>query len=71
MRVEECFGEKIAASNDEHFNDIPLRQWDFHSFRIFRDQNVATAMKKRGDSKSKVGLICIMKEAARQIKKGK
>jgi hypothetical protein len=67
---------RILASKDPHLNDIPLHLWD----RIigFRDTmragtsldttlGCAAALRAAGDFPSCGVLVCIMKEAARQI----
>ena len=56
----------ITRSRDEAFNDIPLHLWErvFPLPTIKMDQ----VMRKRGDYPTKAGLVCIAKEAARQIK---
>ena len=56
--VSEQFGnDLIKASKDEHFNDIPLRQWDrLASFvECYPDNSLSSR-------------VCILKEAARQIR---
>lgn len=60
--------EEILASRDPHFNDIPLHRWDW----VFNTQGVpveiAVKMRELGDYATLAGLVCIAKEAARQIK---
>ena len=57
--------DKIKASTDHHFNDIPIKQWDeLASGGVPR----AIAFIDVGDFSTLAGNICIAKEAARQIK---
>ena len=56
--------EKLRASKDEHLNDIPLRRWDAMPFNSF---SISQAMKGNGDYLTQAGIVCIAKEAARQI----
>ena len=56
--------ERILASDDPHFNDIPLRLWDRLSFPIKN-------MKEAGDYLTLAGGVCIAKEVARQYKESK
>lgn len=58
--------DRIKKSTDEHFNDIPLYHWD--TVLIPCPANVAWAMRHRGDFSTLAGMVCIAKEAARQIR---
>jgi hypothetical protein len=58
--------EAILDSTEESFNDIKLSKWD--SIRI---NSLATSMKALGDYLTQAGSVCILKEAARQIKEQK
>ncbi len=66
--------EAILASTDEHFNDIPLWRWDILASPLSRPDGPASGsaicrkMAELGDSPSLSGLVCIYKEAARQIR---
>lgn len=54
----------LSSEDDDSFNDIPLRYWDsLPAWSI-----VAAKMRKRGDFLTPAGLVCVAKEAARQIK---
>jgi hypothetical protein len=53
--VNHNLGNEIIASNDEHFNDIPLCKWDNLSSHV-----------STGDSLC--AKVCILKECAKQIK---
>ncbi len=57
---------KIRESNDPHFNDIPLTEWDRLSLPIPHDS--VTRMKECGDYPTLSGAVCILKEAARQYR---
>jgi hypothetical protein len=69
--------ERIRASKDEHYNDIPLREWDAlsgHSFRgsemIGRPQvsrEFAELCKQANEGISSATLTCVYKEIARQL----
>lgn len=56
--------DRLIHSTDEHFNDIPLYQWD--NIGPFW-QSIHTQMKEAGDYMTMAGIVCIAKEAARQI----
>jgi hypothetical protein len=55
----------IVKSKDPHFNDIPLARWDAMFPTCPGDIN--NAMRACGDYPTKAGLVCIAKEAAKQI----
>ncbi len=56
----------ILASTDEHMNDIPLGQWDVLALQV--PLKVVEMLKSNGDFLSLGTGVCILKEAARQIK---
>ena len=63
--VARAIPQGIARSTDPAFNDIPLATWDrigsmYHS--------LGPEFKKLGDFMSASGLVCTLKEAARQVK---
>lgn len=58
--------EDIRNSSDFHFNDIPLIQWDTIAFQL--EDMCKSPLKERGDFTSLGSLVCIAKEAARQIR---
>jgi hypothetical protein len=67
IHVLHCIGyEKIKKSRDEHFNDIRLNKWDLATVSMPR---VDSKMRESGDFVTLAGQVCILKEAARQIKK--
>jgi hypothetical protein len=55
----------IVKSKDPHFNNIPLSRWD----AIFPlcPSDISKAMRACGDYPTQAGLVCIAKEAAKQI----
>lgn len=57
--------DRINASSDPYFNDIPLKDWDICLPRGL----VSRARKELGDTpgESLSDLVCTAKEAARQI----
>ena len=56
--------DKILASKCDHFNDIPMRMWD----PLVKYLGVSKKMHDCGDYLTMAGGICILKEAAQQIK---
>ena len=70
---------KILKSKDRHLNDIPLNLWDncagfVHSKGCGGITQVSlvsasldTKMREQGDYPTLAGLVCICKEAAKQI----
>lgn len=58
----------ILDSKDPHFNDLPLQMWD-RIAGISRD--TASKLRELGDSPTLGGGVCILKEAAQQIREGK
>ena len=56
----------ILMSNDPHFNDIELGIWDNVLTPV--SPSIRKAIKAAGDQFSLSSLVCIAKEAARQIK---
>ena len=77
LSVRACIGvERLLASTDEHFNDIPLHEWDslcgFHQSgsRITGSPRLPVSgrwleLGEGGPSLS--SLVCVAKEAARQL----
>ena len=55
--------ERLIASTDRHFNDIPLQKWD----RMPAPRSLNEKMKRCGDYLTLAGKVCILKEAAQQI----
>ena len=58
--------DRILASKDEHFNDIPLELWDKVSAPV--PAVTAQIMRECGDYPTLAGAVCTLKEAARQLK---
>ena len=63
--VARALPQSLARSTDPHFNDIPLATWDRIGF-VYR--GLGPEFKKLGDFMSSAGLVCVLKEAARQVK---
>jgi hypothetical protein len=53
---------QALANGDEHLNTIPLAVWDQRGAAII---NPAPAFKAHGDGVSLAGLVCVVKQAAR------
>ena len=75
--VDERLKEKLLArmpekrlrdSQCEHYNDIPLHLWDRISLIA---TSADTELNELGDFPTLAGRVCILKEAAKQIKEGK
>lgn len=62
--VARAMPQSIAKSRDPSFNDIPLDTWD----RIGAYSVPSAEFKKLGDFKTAAGVVCVLKEAARQIR---
>jgi hypothetical protein len=58
----------IETSKDPHFNDIDLRVRDRLSLPVPMKSN--TLLHKCGDYPTLCGAVCILKEAAQQIREG-
>lgn len=66
--------EKLLASKDPHFNDIPLQRWDRmhygvpqHVKRAISDSNASMCPPGTPGGYSLSDMTCLLKEAARQI----
>jgi len=70
--------ELLLNSKDEHLNDIPLRKWDALAGFVFRGsemirrpysirKELMDKLKEAGDGVSSAVMVCIYKNAARQI----
>lgn len=59
---------RIKASQDPHFNDIPLSVWDVLAVPVPAES--AILLKECGDYPTLAGAVCILKEAAQQIREG-
>jgi hypothetical protein len=60
--------ERIKSSNDPHFNNIQLSTWDRMAVPLSAES--AARMKECGDYPTLAGAVCILKEAAQQIREG-
>jgi hypothetical protein len=58
--------ERIKQSHDEHLNDIKLCTWDALAQSLPRF--CFERMRELGDFMTQAGAVCILKEAAKQIK---
>ena len=56
--------QALAKSTDPVFNDIPLSTWD----RLGMVYGLRDEFKALGDFKTSAGMVCVLKEAARQVK---
>ena len=55
---------QLAKSTDPVFNDIPLTTWDC----LGMSYNLTSEFKELGDFMSKAGMVCVLKEAAQQVR---
>ena len=60
--------DRIKCSRDPHFNDIELRIWDRLAVPVPAES--ARIMGECGDFPTLAGAVCILKEAAQQIREG-
>ncbi len=66
---------RLCASKDPHFNDIPLKVWDSFwvtvlpngGMYIVPPSTVSALLKEAGEGNSASTGTCILKEAARQV----
>ena len=56
--------DRIKASIDPYFNDIPLYEWD----AIVKTYGVTSRIREAGDYPTLGNGVCILKEAAQQIR---
>jgi len=66
--------ERLLSSKDEHLNDIPLQEWDhitgyekIVSYPLCIHPELRNKLRETGENISASGLVCIYKEAAKQI----
>ena len=62
--VARAIPQGIARSTDPTFNDIPLTTWD----RMSAVYDLGEWFKALGDFRTRAGIVCALKEAARQVK---
>lgn len=68
LLVEKGIGaERIAGSKDGAFNDIPLHRWDALVSSL-HTHGVAARLKELGDYLTLGTGVCVLKEAAKQLK---
>lgn len=60
--------DKIKASQDPHLNNIPLSVWD--TLAVPLPAESAKRMRACGDYPTLAGSVCVLKEAANQIREG-
>lgn len=65
--LRSLFLNKILESKDEYMNDIPLHRWDRIGY-IANNFHIRRMMRERMDYLTNAGIVCILKEAAKQIK---
>ena len=65
--IASVFGDRLANSTYEHFNDIPLSQWDDQKNVILAYCGKLLAI-ANGGGVSLSDCVCVAKEAARQIR---
>lgn len=66
QRVRHAFSiESLIDGKDDHFNNIPLEQWV--SLLPVVPFEINSKIKQCNDFATKAGVVCILKEAARQI----
>jgi hypothetical protein len=56
---------RVLAAGDEHLNSIPLRQWDAWGANPVTRSALSRALKLRGDFLTEAGIVCCLKQAAR------
>jgi hypothetical protein len=62
--------DRLRASRDPHLNDIPLREWDDLAGGMCPTSSGlvnARLLRETGEGLSLAGLVCIYKEAAKQL----
>ena len=64
--IARAIPQGLAKSTDPHFNDISLSTWD----RLGMAYSLRDEFKSLGDFKTDAGMVCVLKEAARQIREG-
>ncbi len=66
LKIVSRFKKKeLIEGKDQHFNNIPLQYWD--KMLVPVPFEVFNKMKELGDYPTPSGVVCILKEAARQI----
>jgi hypothetical protein len=62
--VARAIPQALAKSTDPNLNDISLNTWD----RLGMAYGLRSEFEELGDIRSKAGMVCVLKEAARQVK---
>ena len=65
--IARAIPQALAKSTDPVFNDIPLSTWD----RLGMVYGLRDEFKALGDFKTSAGMVCVLKEAARQVREEK
>lgn len=69
--VERTFSKAcLKKSEDPHFNDISLRRWDAKAYYAIT-KPIEKKLRELGDYPTLAGAVCILKEAAQQIRESK
>ena len=63
--VSKLSKKQLIEGKDQHFNNIPLQYWDKMLTPV--PFEIANKMRELGDYPTPAGVVCILKEAARQI----
>lgn len=58
---------RSAFRYDKHFNSIELVNWDMMGISLNYNHTLKMKLKENGDFITMAGIVCILKEAARQI----
>lgn len=70
VRIDIHLMARVRLSKDEHFNDIPLGEWDRY-YCPMPTPTTSAVFRARGDMWSKAGMVCVLKRQARlQLEEG-
>jgi hypothetical protein len=65
-RIKNAFSRKdLEAGKDDHFNNIPLQYWN--ELMPVVPYEIVNKLNACGDSPTLAGVVCILKEGARQL----
>lgn len=56
--------DRLRASTDPHLNDIPIQEWERLTWMM--PLGAFNRMRATGDTVTQSGMVCVLKEAARQ-----
>ena len=68
LKNQQGLVDQIKASQEPHFNDIELKLWDRLALCVPAESD--RLMRQCGDFPTLCGAVCILKEAAQQIREG-